>query len=198
MRRSGRHRRRVALGVLAIASTVQGCSNALLFYETGKISLTLEARPDDSQPVQGNLGYKQRTIVVTPRREDDGDAPAMISSFRFGKEPGFTGAIEIQTAMVTGDAASAAVRQNTTDVVAAAIVANPIPGKVDLARAGLDGAATRGEQSRIQALVVGRSYDQLSDAEKSELARLLRVGSRSVDYDPDLHAAVRAALGDLP
>lgn len=46
--------------------SLTACTNALYFYETDKISLTLEARPDSSQPVQGNFGLKQRIALVTP------------------------------------------------------------------------------------------------------------------------------------
>lgn len=44
---------------------LSSCSNALYFYETDKISLTLEARPDSTQPVQGNFGLKQRLALVS-------------------------------------------------------------------------------------------------------------------------------------
>lgn len=54
--------------VLAIAFTwLNGCSNALYFYETEKIAMNLEGRPDSSQPVQGSLGLKQRVAIVVPR-----------------------------------------------------------------------------------------------------------------------------------
>jgi hypothetical protein len=101
---------------------LSACSNALYFYETDKISLTVEARPDSSQPVQGNLGIKQRVALVTPAKKNavtatsvsttekassDGDALSVISSFRFKieEEPGFN-PVSIQTAFITGEAAS--------------------------------------------------------------------------------------------
>lgn len=53
--------------VLCAAATalVAGC-NAVYFYETDKISLTVEARPDSTGPIQGNLGVKQRVVAFVP------------------------------------------------------------------------------------------------------------------------------------
>ncbi len=101
---------------LAIAGSLSGCADALYFYETDKISLTLEVRPDSSQPVQGNLGLKQRIVLVSPKKNektsssanahstsecnnsienasgqnvnDCGEALSALSSFRFKKEEG--------------------------------------------------------------------------------------------------------------
>jgi hypothetical protein len=84
-----------------------GCSNALMFYETGKLSLTIEGKPDSSQPVQANLGFKQRTAVVAPpmRKGDTmANASSMISSFRVHKQSGW-GPLTMRTALVTGTAA---------------------------------------------------------------------------------------------
>jgi hypothetical protein len=93
-----------------------GCSNALYFYETEKIAMSLQGRPDSSQPVQGSLGLKQRVAVVAPPKDPDttaqarSDAVSMVSTFRFRKdEGGFAdlGPVTIQTAFVTGSAATA-------------------------------------------------------------------------------------------
>jgi len=73
---------------------LNGCSNALYFYETEKISMNLEGRPDPSQPVQGSLGFKQRVAIVAPPKDPDtltqarSESVSMISSFRFRKDPG--------------------------------------------------------------------------------------------------------------
>lgn len=99
--------------VSAFAFTwLTGCSNALYFYETEKISMSLEGRPDSSQPVQGSLGLKQRVAILAPPNDPDtmtkGEAMSMISSFRFRKDPGTLrdlGPVTIQTAFVTGKAA---------------------------------------------------------------------------------------------
>ena len=102
-----------------------GCANSMYFYETEKISLSVEARPDSSQPVQGNLGIKQRVALVVPKKcNDTGDsmicndglknknsreALSAISSFSFNIIPkSWTpfNAVLIQTAFITGEAAS--------------------------------------------------------------------------------------------
>lgn len=49
--------------------SIVGCTNALYIYQTERISLTLEGRPDSTQPIQGNLGLKQRIAVITPGME---------------------------------------------------------------------------------------------------------------------------------
>lgn len=97
-----------------------GCSNALYFYETEKIAMSVQGRPDSSQPVQGSLGLKQRVAVVAPPKDPDtttrarSDAVSMVSTFRFRKdEGGFAdlGPVTIQTAFVTGSAATALERK---------------------------------------------------------------------------------------
>jgi len=93
--------------ILVSPLLLPSCSNALYFYETDKISLLVEARPDSSQPVQGNLGLKQRVALVTPATKNvEGDALSSINSFRFKieEEPGFN-PVTIQSAFITGDAA---------------------------------------------------------------------------------------------
>jgi len=107
--------RTIGVLVLAIAFTwLSGCSNALYFYETEKIGMSVEGRPDSSQPVQGSLGLKQRVAVVAPPEDPDtmtsakSEALSMISSFRFRKDRGTLrdiGPVTIQTAFVTGKAA---------------------------------------------------------------------------------------------
>ncbi len=96
------------IAILLSPLLLPSCSNALYFYETDKISLLVEARPDSSQPVQGNLGLKQRVALVTPSTKNpEGDALSSINSFRFKieEEPGFN-PVTIQSAFITGDAAS--------------------------------------------------------------------------------------------
>ena len=106
--------------IFGLLSLLTACSNALYFYETEKISLTLEARPDSSQPIQGNIGIKQRIALITPEIGEkngkvDGEALSSISSFRFkvAPDPAANGAffngfnpVLIRTAFITGKAAS--------------------------------------------------------------------------------------------
>lgn len=92
-----------------------GCANSIYFYETEKISLTVEARPDSTQPVQGNLGIKQRVALIVPKKSNDnadgkdGEALSTVSSFDFrikDDENFFRfNPILIRTAFVTGEAA---------------------------------------------------------------------------------------------
>jgi len=109
--------------VMAVAvGVVSGCSNAVYFYETEKISFTAEGRPDAAQPVSASLGIKQRVVVVVPPgdkeackprawpEESTSDALGMISYFNFTKKPGdpnrwCSDVITIDTALITGDAA---------------------------------------------------------------------------------------------
>jgi hypothetical protein len=104
-----------------------GCGNALYFYETEKISLTAEARPDSSQPVQGSLGIKQRVVLIAPKKSKHDDAVSSISSFNFktfDKEWDFNPVL-IQTAFITGDAAKN-LKPNEAQAAAKAITLNGI------------------------------------------------------------------------
>jgi len=115
-----RGRGRLGDGAILVALVIAGSGcNALYFYEQGKVALSLEARPDSSQPVQGSLGFKQRTAVVAPPKID-GESAGMISSFRFGRTGGFPGTIDIRTALVTGDAVPEAI--GAQQMVARALV----------------------------------------------------------------------------
>ncbi|SET50738.1 hypothetical protein SAMN05216326_13153 [Nitrosomonas marina] len=97
--------------ILFLSLLLTGCTNSIYFYETEKISLTVEARPDSSQPVQGNLGIKQRVAMIVPRKSNnedgDGEALSTISSFDFRiiDTPKKFNPILVRTAFVTGDAA---------------------------------------------------------------------------------------------
>jgi hypothetical protein len=120
--------------IVVFLGALTGCApHAVYFYETEKMSMTLEARPDPSQPVQGNLGLKQRVILVAPRKTNEnanstakdrtdstpksksesGDSASVLSSTRFSKTPVEgsvrVGAFLIQSVLLTGDAAECAV-----------------------------------------------------------------------------------------
>jgi hypothetical protein len=60
------------VAVLAVA----GC-NSIYYYNSDKVSLTLEGRPDPSAPVSGNLGIKKHIVLVVPSTEKP--APRSIS-----------------------------------------------------------------------------------------------------------------------
>jgi len=57
------------LVIVGMVVSLSGCSNAIYYYQSDRVSLTLETRPDPTQPVQGNLGIKQRIAVITPGLE---------------------------------------------------------------------------------------------------------------------------------
>lgn len=93
---------------MGLAILLAACNNALYFYETEKISLSAEARPDSSQPVQGSLGIKQRVALIAPKKSDKDDALSAINSFSFKISPAagtIFNPVLIQTAFITGDAA---------------------------------------------------------------------------------------------
>jgi len=102
---------------------LSGCANSLYFYETEKFSLTVEARPDSTQPVQGNLGIKQRVGLIVPGKEDNGngggEAMSSLSNFnlRIIDKGNIFNPVLIQTAFITGDAASGLYRENDSTLV---------------------------------------------------------------------------------
>jgi len=55
----------------ALAATFAqvGCHNSIYFYETEKFSLTLEGRPDATEPVSLSLGAKQRVAAIVPSKD---------------------------------------------------------------------------------------------------------------------------------
>lgn len=114
---------------------LSGCANSLYFYETEKFSLTVEARPDSTQPVQGSLGLKQRVGLIVPGKNVDennkgsnnGEALSSISNFNLkiiDNEGLIIHPILIQTAFVTGDAAAKLKNPKDMANVAQAITLN--------------------------------------------------------------------------
>lgn len=118
-----------------------GCVSPMYFYETEKISLTVEARPDSSQPVQGSLGIKQRLALIAPKKNlndsnkgDDGEAISAITSFSFKimPKPGnLFDPLVIQTAFVTGEAAK--LEESLVQKVAEAITVGNLSAKQSFA-----------------------------------------------------------------
>ena len=176
--------------VLALAGS--GCTNALYFYETGKISLTVEGRPDSTQPVQGNLGYKQRTAVVAPGKVDRAtgrstDSASMISSFRFGTKD----KISIRTALITGQAARCL--DDSGAQAAARVVAKvaPIPAYSELAKEATNAAVAKQQLPRLQELL-GKPFSALTPDQKTELGKITDTGD---NYNQQLHEAIAEELG---
>ena len=177
---------------LSAAFLLGGCTNALYFYETGKISLTLEGRPDSTEPVQGNLGFKQRTAVVAPGKLDgDGkavmDSGSMISSFRFGTKD----KISIHTALITGQAARCLDDTEAQEAATAIVGVPPIPGYDALAKSSIDNARTNKTLPQLIA-AANRPYSELSDAERTKLGGSTITATG--DYTENLHKAIRQQL----
>jgi len=52
---------------------LSACNN-LVFYQAQRVSVTLEASPQDvTKPIQANIGSKTRTFIVAPQMEGTGD-----------------------------------------------------------------------------------------------------------------------------
>lgn len=100
------------LFIAGFASLV-GCNNAVTYHHSERTSITLEARSTDpQQPIQGNVGVKTRTVVVTPGIEDSSggfkESTSVISDFKIQKDSKGVfqfGHTNIQSAFITGEAA---------------------------------------------------------------------------------------------
>lgn len=163
--------RRSAILLLLGATAALGGCNALYFYESAKISLSVEARPDASQPVQGNFGGKQRAAVVSPPLDADGESASMISSFRFEREPendSAFGPIEIHTALVTGAAALAVNTRAKARRVALAVAGAPIPSAAEQASEIVDDMS-EAQRARARALLARQT---MTEQEKRELGQI--------------------------
>ena len=178
--------------LVALLLQGSGCTNAIYFYETEKISFTAEARPDSSQPIQGSFGIKQRVAVVSPQRKTgngegaESEAASMIASFRFDKRPGGIfdlGPLDIRTALVTGDAASSLSEPQAQQVAMAVSGASERSSAGEQAKKHFDHARASGNLERLKQLSC-TPFGDLTPAEKSELGQL----TRSLDsYGERLH-----------
>ncbi|MDJ0850261.1 MAG: hypothetical protein QNK04_17965 [Myxococcota bacterium] len=199
--------RATALSTALVLALLPGCTNSIYFYETEKISFTAEARPDSSQPIQGNLGVKQRVAVVAPptRQDPEGEekrsgakhvseAASMIASFRFAKTPGGLldiGPIDIHTALITGEAAQAVSDAPQAEAVALAIAAAPpISTRDALVDEILRDARAADQLARLAGLTA-KDFGALTPDERAELGRLTRTGSA---YEKTLHDALRKEM----
>jgi hypothetical protein len=180
---------------LCLASFLPGCTNALYFYETEKISLTAEARPDSTQPAQGSLGIKQRVVLIAPKKNDNDDALSAISSFSFKIIPEAgtpLNPVLIQTAFITGDAARG------LDSIQAQNAAQAI---------ALDGVKTSETEENAQSIVndikndsdrntlkqiTAQNFDTLSDQDFENILRITGLGKEN--YPRTLHEALRKLL----
>lgn len=176
-----------------------GCSNALYFYETEKISLTAEARPDSSQPVQGSLGIKQRVVLIAPKGRNN-DAVSSISSFSFNIFPKsgtpFNPVLN-KTAFITGDAAA---RLNTPQTAGAAALAISLDG---IKTTGTDETTSETVKSILSDLkndadrnilktITEKDFGTLSDQDYENILRI--TGMDKMNYSIELHKALHKEL----
>lgn len=173
---------------------LSACSNALYFYGTEKISLTIEARPDPSQPVQGNLGIKQRTALVVPpkRPENSGnqgnEALSSIASFRFVKEPGGVfdlGPVTIRSALVTGEAATA-LSPEAQQNAARALSGVDIQSYGELAEKAIQRARSNNLLDELSRLVQ-KPWAEVTAEERKKLGQITGAGET---YNEELHRTI--------
>lgn len=96
----------VGLGLL-----ICGC-NSIYFYETEKVALNIEGRPDATRPVSGTFGASMHVAAVVPSKNSDaneppGEAMSLISYFKFEKDDAntrnpFDDPLTIETVLITG------------------------------------------------------------------------------------------------
>jgi len=114
--------------IITALSHVLGC-NSVYFYETEKVSFTIEGRPDPTAPVAANLGLKQRVVLIAPASAETGtnqatgDALSVLSSFRFqihAKEPRQPfSRMTIDSALITGRPAQSLLPKETANAMSA-------------------------------------------------------------------------------
>ncbi len=181
--------------VFVLTVLLSGCESALYFYETDKISLTAEARPDTSQPVQGNLGVKERVVLIAPKKADADDAVSSISAFNFKiiPEPGtIFNPVLIQTAFITGDAASRltlpqasaaaeAITLEGTDISSAEKLAGEIAGEL----------TSEADRAILKNIALS-DFAALTDRDYQEILRITELQRRS--YTAGLHKALSKKL----
>ena len=182
--------------IFCLSFLLVGCGQTMYFYETEKISLTVEARPDSSQPVQGSLGIKQRVALIAPKKED-GEAVSAISSFNFKIIPkSWTpfNAVLIQTAFVTGKAASE-LNDPTAAKVAQAITISgtAIRSANEEITCVVEKAKTNDKLDELKQ-VVSKDFDKLSEDDWNVLMSIVKHTCGITDkdnYDVGLHIALQ-------
>lgn len=186
--------------VLYFSSLLIGCGNTMYFYETEKISLTVEARPDSTQPVQGSLGVKQRVGLVVPKKKKDGEALSAISSFNFKITPEsgtIFNPVLIQTAFITGEAAAKLndkqTGSNAGDVAKAITLGGEeIPRMNEHVDCIVRNNTDQGTLSILKE-IVGRDFGRLTDEDWGKLratAQPCGVSDRQ-NYTLSLHKALQ-------
>ena len=120
------HMTRLAATVALASVVISGCANSINYHHSERTSIALEAKPNDpTQPIQGNVGLKARTILVAPgvkggfgfgsiSGSEKGESTSAISDFYLRRKPASDddvnsvfGTTIVRGAFITGDAAKA-------------------------------------------------------------------------------------------
>ncbi len=175
-----------------VSATTAGCSNALYFYQTERIAMVLEARPDSSQPIQGSVGIKHRIALVTPAKEKEGDSVSALSKFAFEKKPGSlgrVGPVTIRSTLLTGQATKELTQSQTTAAVAA-MADGELPTWNRIAVDVLSEAQSEGTLTEL-GTVANKPWEDLTVEEKKALGRLSGAGA---NYEVELHHAIQSEM----
>lgn len=63
---------------------LSACNN-LVFYQAQRVSVTLEASPQDvTKPIQANIGSKTRTFIIAPQIETGSEQGELVSMLGYG------------------------------------------------------------------------------------------------------------------
>ena len=184
--------------LLVLVAGLNACSNALYFYETEKVSLTVEARPDSSQPVQGSLGVKQRVVLLAPKKQENDDAVAAISSFSFKvKEVDWAfNPVLIQTAFITGDAAKLLTPAQAQNA-AAAIALNGIKTSssditaIETAKSIIRDLTNDADRNLLK-IITEKDFDSLSAQDYVNILHLTGIDQKN--YPIELHQTLQKEL----
>ena len=113
--------------MIIAALLLASCTNAVTYHHSERFSLaTVEAKTTDPlQPLQGTVGIKVRTILVTPGKEGGitrlpttlGEAASVISDFNLDRTPdGLLTTTKITSAFITGQAAVEAPKSSSAAI----------------------------------------------------------------------------------
>ncbi|MHC4691807.1 MAG: hypothetical protein ACYS67_03625 [Planctomycetota bacterium] len=96
--------------VVGVGLFLCGC-NSIYFYETEKVALNVEGRPDGTRPVSGTFGASMHVAAVVPPKKanEPDEAMSLISYFNLEKDDAdsfnpFDDPLTIETVLITGDA----------------------------------------------------------------------------------------------
>lgn len=179
---------------IAIASScllaLAACNNALYYYDKANVAVGVEGRPDPTGPVQVTIGYKQRTVVVSPPRSDEGaqppepnDALAMLGSFHASHSGAFAKTV-IRTAFLSGEAAIFTDAAAKAQAAATALSgASALPTASDNATLFIETAKEKGLCPQVSAIFrPGRPFALFDQFTADEQATLGQIG-----YFPEVH-----------